>query len=37
MLMRDRPGTVSATAAIWRALSTEERAAYTAQARLCDE
>ena len=36
MLMRDRPGTVSATAAIWRALSMEQRAAYTAQARMCD-
>ena len=37
MLMRDRPGmTISATSAAWRALSAEQRAAYTAQARLCD-
>ena len=36
MLMRDRPGTVSATAAIWRALSADERAAYTARARVLE-
>jgi DNA (cytosine-5)-methyltransferase 1 len=34
MFMRDVPGTISATSALWRALPAERRAAYSAAARM---